>query len=254
MTRLCPYLMLLLSFAGPGCNEDVLIQSPPLMQVAVDSIEFGAVAVGRTVTRDLVVQNAGASDLRLDQPSFLDDPDLVFGIDSYDKVIAPASYGFVSVSFSPSDIIRYEGTMRITGNDRANPVAEVSLGGDGYRQGAIEVEPDRVDFGLVNAGQVGLGEVFIRNVGSGDLLVTNIELGPATSGDFQILSSTKPGTLESGSQVTIRLAYRPGAVSFPPGQGRLLIDAADPFQPHTEVKLIASLNRAPVADAGPDGL
>jgi K319-like protein/HYDIN/CFA65/VesB family protein len=252
MTRLGPILVLFLCFAGLGCNEDVLIESPPVMQVAVDSIEFGAVAVGRTVTRDVVVQNAGASDLRLDQPTFLDDPDFVFGIDSYDQVIAPASYGYVSVTFSPSDIIRFEGIMRISGNDRTNPVAEVSLGGDGYRQGAIEVEPDLVDFGTVNAGQVGLGEVFIRNVGSGDLLVTNIELDPATSGDFQILSSTKPGTLEAGTQVTIRLAYRPGVASLPPGEGLLLIDAADPFQPRSQVRLKASLNRAPVADAGPD--
>ncbi|MBW1872609.1 MAG: choice-of-anchor D domain-containing protein [Deltaproteobacteria bacterium] len=221
MDRLYPVLVLLLCFACPGCNEDVVIEAPPVMQVGIDSIEFGAIAVGRTVTRDVVVQNAGASDLRLDQPSFLDDPDSVFGIDSYEAIIPPASYGIVSVAFSPRDI-------------------------------AIEIEPDLIDFGTVNAGEVGLGEVFIRNIGSGNLLITNIELGPATSSDFQILSSTRPSTLASGGEVSIRLAYRPGAESFPPGQGRLMIDAADPFQPHSEVTLVANLNRAPVADAGPD--
>ncbi|HUU01224.1 MAG TPA: choice-of-anchor D domain-containing protein [Myxococcota bacterium] len=235
-----------------GCNEDVLIETPPSMQVGVDSIEFGAIAVGRTTTRSIEIQNTGASTLRLSEPTFSGDPDSVFSVTNYDAAIEVARRGTLSVAFAPAQVMRYEAVMLIAGNDPDHPSVEVSLGGDGFRQGALEVDPDWVDFGKIDAGQVGLGQVTIRNVGNGALLVTGIELSNSTSPDFEILSSTKPGEIGPGVEIPVRLAYRPNLTSQPPGEGEMIVQAADPFNPRVEVRLTARLNRAPVADAGPD--
>jgi hypothetical protein len=251
--RSTPLIVASLFFcACAGCNEDVLIETPPNMQVGSDAIEFGAIAVGRSATRSIEIQNTGASPLRLSEPTFSGDPDSVFSVSDYDAVIEPAHKGMLSVSFAPSQVMRYEAVMLISGNDPVHPSAEVSLGGDGFRQGALEVDPEWVDFGKVDAGQVGLGQVTIRNVGNGALLVTAIELSTSTNHDFEILSSTKPGEIAPGVEIPVRLAYRPNLSSQPPGEGEMIVQAADPFNPRVEVRLTARLNRAPLADAGPD--
>jgi len=242
----------LAALAVPGCNEDIFIQTPPSMQIGIESIEFGAVAVGRTVSRTVVIQNTGASPLRLNEPSFTDDPDGVFQAPEYDTEIGPVSQGTMTVTFSPLDVTRYEAIMLVSGNDQDNPSAEIRLSGEGFRQGALEVFPQLVDFGKVNAGDVGLGQVIIRNSGNGKLLVTGIELSSTTHPDFGILSSTQPGELDAGTEIPIRLAYRPGLGSNPPDDGLMVIRAADPFNPREDVVLRASLNRSPVADAGDD--
>ncbi len=236
-----------------GCDDPNLGESPPSMQVGVSRIEFGAVPVGSTASRRIEIQNTGKGDLRLVEPSFKDNPDGVFHVPEYDTPIVPGGKGWLTVAFSPDDEKRYESHLVIEGNDPDNRSAEVWLGGDGFRVGIIEVEPLIVDFGTVNSGSAGVRKVFIRSVGNGDLIVTGIELTPYTSPDFQILSSTQtPATLPTGTEVPIKLVYRPGQGSYQPDEGRLLISSSDPLQPEVPVALVARINQCPVADAGPD--
>ena len=237
---------------GAACNEDVLIETPPVMQLGIDTLEFGAVAVGRQAIQEVVVQNAGAGPLRLGQVEFSGAGAAAFAASLPEGDIPPTGQGRVAVSFAPPDIGRFSAVMTIQGNDPRRPTAAVAVGGDGYRQGALQVEPDRLDFGRVDAGSSATGTVLVSNVGNGDLLVTGIFLSAETSPDFRLLSSTQPGELPGGRSVSIRLAYSPGLDSLPPGAGRLVVEAADPLNPRQEVALLAELNRAPVADAGPD--
>ncbi len=242
----------LLGLGLASCQSDHLVDAPPVMVLGVESLDFGAVAVGRTVWREVRVRNLGASALVLGEATFPDDTDSSFSASVPATGIAPADEAMLTVRFMPKNVQDYQVTMVVHGNDPDRPTAEILLRGEGFRQGALEVEPRQVDFGTINAGQAGLEQVFIRNVGNGELLVTAITLSPETSGDFHILSSTQSGLLSSGSEVPVRLAYRPGIDSLPPSDGLLIIEAADPFLPRVEVVLTAALNRAPIADAGPD--
>ena len=166
----------------------------------------------------------------------------------------------MEVTFGPPDVQRYQSILAIKGNDPQNRIVEVQLGGDGFRQGAIEVEPLHVDFGNVNAGEVALDTVYIRNVGNGDLCVIHVDLTDSTKTsfpDYEVLNAFDDpgcikGILEEGEEKQIRVLYRPGPDSIPPGDGWLQVLAADPFQPETRVRLTAGVNRAPVADAGAD--
>jgi hypothetical protein len=235
-----------------GCTDPNLGEVEPIMGVGQQRLEFGAVAVGDGASKLVHIQNTGTGRLNL-QASIEDDPAGAFLVNALDDSIDAGFAGTVEISFRPPDIARFEARLVLTGNDDLRPSATVDLGGDGYRRGAIQVEPLLVDFGNIKAGEIGLGSVAVRNVGTGDLIVTGIEMSPGTNPDFRIQSSTRtPATLPADSEVSLLLAYRPGLLSEPPGEGRLIIRAADPYQPETSVRLLASLNQAPRADAGPD--
>jgi hypothetical protein len=230
------------------------------MEVGVDQIEFGAVPVGRTATREVVIKNSGANVLHLSEPGVWENPGGAFWVPEYDQAIEPGTQGIVEVTFGPPDVQRYLSILAIKGNDPENRLVEVRLGGDGFRQGAIEVEPLHVDFGTVNAGEAALETVYIRNVGKGDLYINHVDLTDSTKTNFPDYRVINPfidpgpedGRLEEGQEVQIRVAYQPGPDSTPPGNGWLQVLAADPFQPETRVQLTAKINRAPVADAGAD--
>jgi hypothetical protein len=246
-------LMLGLGWFITGCSDENIQRSFPFMEIEIDRIEFGAIAIGKTPSREVVIQNQGANDLVLQEPAVWENPGAAFWVAEYDQIIAPGAKGVIQIVFGPTDIKRYESTLAIKGNDPKNPSAQIHLGGDGYRMGAIEVVPLTLDFGLVNAGEAEPGKVYIRSVGTGDLVVTGIQLTPATDKDFHIQSSTRtPETLPAGTEVQITLAYRPGLESLTGPRGTLVIEADDPFQPMTEVSLTAELNQSPVADAGAD--
>jgi hypothetical protein len=250
----------MLWLGASGCEEEAFVGSFPVMVVGADSIEFGAVPVGRTSMREVEIQNSGANDLILQEPAVWENPGGAFRAGEYDQVIPPGTSGVMQVIFGPPDIERYESILVIKGNDPENPAVQVDLGGDGFRQGAIEVVPLHIDFGSVNAGSVALDTVYVRNVGNGDLYVNRVDLTESTKTsfpDYQVLNpfidpTPEQGKLAEGAEVQIRVAYRPGPESVPPGDGWLEVLAADPFQPETRVRLTATVNRAPVADAGPD--
>lgn len=260
MSRAATAVPLLLAVCICACEEDALIGSFPRMQVGVERIEFGAIPVGRTSTREVVIQNTGANSLSLAEPAVWENPGGAFWGGEYDRVIEPGTQGVMQVVFGPPDIQRYESILVIKGNDPENQSVQVQLGGDGYRQGAIEVVPRHIDFGTVNAGSIALDTVYIRNVGNGDLYVNRVDLTDFTKSsfpDYEVLNpfialDPEDGKVPEGGEKQIRVAYRPGPDSIPPGDGWLEVLAADPFQPETRVRLTASVNRAPVADAGPD--
>ncbi len=242
----------LLGLALAACQEDGLQQVSPDMALGTARLDFGVVAVGASERRRLVVRNQG--DGRLNLAYALEGEDAAaFGLSLAPPWVEPGALAEVEAIFAPTQDRHFEALLALETNDADQPRAEVTLAGDGLRSGALEVEPEEVDFGVVDAGQVGLGQVTIRNAGNGDLLVTGIELGEATHPDYQILTSTRtPTALASGAEARLNLAYRPDGDSQPPGVGRLIVEAADPWNPRAVVRLRAGLNRAPLADAGPD--
>lgn len=247
-----PLLLAVLTLCSYSCDGSNLGQALPIMGINQQRLEFGALAVGDSLTRKVLIQNTGTGRLAL-TASIDNDEAGAFSVSGLDDRIEAGFQGSVEVSFTPPDVGRYTAVLAIESNDKTQPMVQVQLGGDGWRRGAIEVTPQLVDFGKVNAGDVALGQVYIRNVGNGDLTITGIELSKETNPDFKIQSSARtPASISQGTQVMLLLAYRPGINSSPPGEGTLLIKASDPYQPKTQVRLLAGLNRAPRADAGAD--
>jgi hypothetical protein len=247
-----PTILACLFFCLLGCENENILSAPPHIQVDVVEIDFGAIAVGFSSPREIIVQNIGRTALILDTPSFENDTDQSFYISNIDSFIMPGKEGIIEVTFAPKNIESYDCNLQIMSNDPDQEVTLVRLLGEGFRQGIIKVEPMIVDFGLVNAGSAELAEVTISNIGNGDLVIQQISLSDSTNSDFEILSSTKPSVLAANSQIPIRLAYRPNIYSQPPDSGSLIIQASDPLQRETIVELNAQLNRAPIADAGND--
>ncbi|MBW2703317.1 MAG: choice-of-anchor D domain-containing protein [Deltaproteobacteria bacterium] len=243
---------LLLIWTLGACDSDNFVQATPTMEVGQKRIEFGAVPVGGMAERSLVIQNRGRNTLNLD-PAFEGPDAAAFSFGDFDASIPPGEQGLVTVRFAPDAVRRYDSILALEGNDPDHPRVEVKVGGEGYRQGILEVTPAELDFGLVAAGKVGIEQVVIHNAGNGDLIVSRIGFSDETSPDFQILNSTStPAAIPADGTIMLNLAYRPGLGSTPPAPGLLIVEASDPVNPSDEVLLRAALNRAPLADAGPD--
>lgn len=253
MKRLLLILCVALSLLETaGCSDPPLVRADPRILLGAESIEFGAVAVGDATIREVAFLNVGQGPLQF-SATIEGAPAGVFLPEALELPLSPGGQGRLRVTFAPAEVARYQAVLALLTNDRQHPRVEIALGGDGYRRGELEVEPRLLDFGLVNAGTASIREVTIKNVGNGELKVTEIALDSATSRDFSVLSSTRtPATLSEGAAVPIRVAYRPTASSVPPPAGILRVRAADPFRPEVEVALQVRLNRAPVAEAGPD--
>lgn len=235
-----------------GCDSTELGQSLPVFGLQTERLDFSEVAVGDEKALPVRYGNSGQGRLFVFAEIDLSRPG-AFAVFRIATPVEAGDTGEAEIVFHPPDVGDFEATLVLTTNDRSHPEGRVALTGTGFRRGQIEVEPPVVDFGTVNAGEAALGQVFIRNVGNGDLLLTDLALSPETDPAFHIQSSTRtPATLAENTELTVVLAYRPGRESLPPGEGRLVVSAADPFQPHTAVRLLARLNQAPIAVAGPD--
>lgn len=87
-----------------------------------------------------------------------------------------------------------------------------------------------VDFGQVTVGSLAHRHLFIRNVGQGDLVLADLQLDPASSGDFLVacsrngifregcpLSVSEPLRVAPGDELALRFTYFPAEVGMDSG-------------------------------------
>jgi hypothetical protein len=93
-------VVLLLAVSLVACEDNVLIETPPVMQIGTERLEFGAVAVGRSVSQSIMVQNAGSGILKLAAP------EIEVGAEAFAaslslQEINPTGQAPISVTFAP---------------------------------------------------------------------------------------------------------------------------------------------------------
>src|SRR5207237_8687559 len=109
------------------------------------------------------------------------------------------------------------------------------------------VPPLSLDVGRVGAGQTATRELPLASTGSEDLYLGALGFASGTPGSFGYVGSVKaPATLASGSRIVLGVRLSP-TPDTPVASGALAIDSSDPAQPHVEIPLGGSINRAPIA-------
>jgi len=102
----------------------------------------------------------------------------------------------------------------------------------GVTAGDIDVSPNGIDFGLVNAFDATSQIVTVQNLGELDLTLNSISL----SGDTSFSVSTAPSVLMSGEVLDIFVEFRPTSIGTKTGV--LQIVSNDPDEPMTLIELI----------------
>ena len=137
----------------------------PDITVMPDSLDYGDVFMGLTITDTLMVINDG-TDLLTVVDIVSDHAD--YTVDTTSFSLAPAESQQVLVSFTPSTAAPIPGMLTISSNDPDEPIVTVLLQGEGLIPPDISVDPDSLADSLFTA-ETSTQLLTISNVGTADL-------------------------------------------------------------------------------------
>ena len=258
------------ALAAASCGDENVRELVPEIRVTPTHVtedgaallDFGPVPVLNVRTLKLLVDNLGQVDLVLGEVA-VEGPEGIFTLapEAVGLVVPGGGTGEVPVLFKPAAQEPYEGTLTVPHNDPAQPAVVVKLKGEGSTVGRIEVEPETLDFGRVGENEQNVVGLVIRSVGTADLIVESIELDPSSAPEFSFAGSARtPATLpapaggQPGAEVVLPVRCAPTDATVPTElTGLVRITSTDPDRRVVEVRLVASVNRAPIAEIAPLG-
>jgi len=199
---------LFVKLGGVGFASDLM--------AAPNCLHFGAVSLGTSATRELLVVNGGTRTVSF-KPSSLEDPAGVFelvsstvdGIEEELSTLEPDEMAKLVVSFSPSGIGGYEGDLLLHNDDVTNPKLQVCLTGRGGGADLL-VKPTEVDFGELALGMKVQAKVLVYNAGTDDGGPLEIK-GVAVSDrdNFRVQLPTKTSLTPSDAPAEILVEFEP---------------------------------------------
>jgi hypothetical protein len=193
-----------------------------------DTIDFGSVMTGQSVSRVFRIWNKGNSPLTIRGHQ---DPASPFNIfTTWPTTINPGTYYNMTVTFSPTQKGSFNSTITIN-SDGGNKT--IYLSGNSVEPD-IDVSPTSLDFGIVDVGLSKTLSLTISNKGNADLTVSSI----TTETPFTI--SESPFTLQPGSSKTITVTFTPQSGDYFTKQ--LVIISNDPDEGSLTVNLTGTGN------------
>ncbi len=114
----------------PGCKPKEV--APPSIEVSTETLDFGEVPINAPATQEFTVQNTGGGEIELLSISVIEGSAAVWAVsrDSV-SVLAEGESTTVSVTFTPSALLPYEGRIQVRSDDETNPNLYVALAGTG---------------------------------------------------------------------------------------------------------------------------
>jgi hypothetical protein len=193
-----------------------------------DTIDFGSVMTGQSVSRVFRIWNKGNGRLTITGHQ---DPASPFNISTtWPTTINPGTYYDMTVTFSPTQKGSFNSTI-IINSDGGNKT--IYLSGNSVEPD-IDVSPASLDFGVVDVGLSKTLSLTISNTGNADLTVSSL----TTETPFTI--SESPFTLQPGSSKTITVTFTPQSGDFFTKQ--LVIISNDPDEGSLTVNLTGTGN------------
>jgi len=227
-----------------ACGRTRLTPAVPHAVIDGRAIDFGPTPVLFPVLHDVLVSDAGRVPLHVtaivvDGEGF-EGPAPALEVAAGDTARLP-------ITFRPPRKGTFRGTLSLGTDDAEVPALTIALTGVGTEAGALSISPAALDFGRVGEGQTATRELTLASIGAADLYLGALGLAPGTPDSFGYVGSVKaPATLASGSRIVLGVRFSP-TPDTPAASGALAIDSSDPAQPHVEIPLGGSINRAPIA-------
>ena len=246
-------------FAFAGCDDGGLgsTETPTLLVDPQAGFVFSKLAAGESAERAIDVVNIGRGTLILraidlqDQSSSGGEFTLFQIIDGRQEApqrlveIAPDARATFLVAYAAADDSPFpdRGALVFESNDPSSIANSVPIvtGGAG---GEIDVRPQTIDFGRVEAGEESTLPMTVRNNGVSDLIITGFSTNgspdfSARLGDRALVGVLDPPiVIGSGEQIQVDVAYTHPALG--PDQGALIISSNDANQPEVSVTLTAN--------------
>lgn len=194
-------------------NAQMTMRAMPRLQITENpSLDFGEVPIGTAPWKSILVTNIGTAPLQLT-------PQPIDGASSFAYVggllpLDPGQSMSLAVRFTPEAVGTYTGELRLSSNDPAHPLVQISLSGTARTpQQSLEFAPDPLVL-IVAAGTTKTGSLTLTNSGADAYTwkaSLNTSLGYTPPTDHSVPAVTVP-TL---SQVWSRSAASPLATLIP---------------------------------------
>ncbi len=202
--------------------------APAIVNVDPASLDFGPVAVGSSISKQLKISNTGEGVLKF----HLSAEGEAFTLAQEGEVtLASGEFYEAAVSFSPEKLGSYSGSILITSNDSENPEQTVQLQGEGVEldPGAgISLSRSYIDFEDREVGAVSKRELKITSTGQNPLKILSVTCREGFATDFDSWSET---TIAPGeSRVLTITFFRPAAKYY---QDRIIIKSNAAEKPST---------------------
>lgn len=240
-------------------GEGVLAPTPQMVaSPAVGS--FGEVQVGSTRTIVVTISNPGMATLEMTafEGSALSGQD--FELRRPPRLPVPVRPGAevdLEVVYRPQRAGSVTGTLLIRGTAPDTPVLTVPLHGTATLEPSprMQVHPQALDYGEVQALTSQTETVTIHNHGTADLVIRTLSITDQSSPDFEIDRAPQlPVTVIPGSTAPVRVRYSPSAPGV--ASGALSMVGNDPDQPTATVSLngVGASESTPKINATPTTL
>jgi hypothetical protein len=183
----------------------------PAMDLSLRSLDFGEVALSQRKELSLTVRNRGAAPL---QVTTIAVNNALFSFRPATLSVPAGAERDITVAFAPTQAGAQTATLRLAGNDRANPEVTVALRGAGVTavitppppaEARIEVTPATLDFGPVPVGTAKDLPLTVRSTGNAPLTVSALDINPP----FTVVSPARPFTVSPGASATVQIRFAP---------------------------------------------
>ncbi len=236
--RALPLVVLLLAACSP--SENTIQNLRPEIALSPPSpMDFGAVVVGESATRELFVSNPGSVDLVV---SFLVDPSdpAVFSVGGVvqgeDLVVGRDETAIVPITFTPNAFATFAADLIVVDNNPDELELPYALTGSGRPVPVpdIVVSTELLDFGDVSPGETATQYVLVENVGEAELLISAVVQSGA--GAFDVVTDVSGATLAAGgAPFPVQIDYTPATADGDSGSWRL--QSNDPDEPDVNIAL-----------------
>jgi len=194
------------------------------IEVTPARIDFGAVTDAEGVAvQAITIKNVGGSDLMIQDISIdgQDAPQFRLVDEATSFMLPVGASSTVDVAFEPGETLDAVGRVVVTSDDPVNPELPVDLvGSDAIPQ--LAIEPDPVDFGVVEVGCKSTRSIDLVSVGDEPVTVDSIQ--PLGDGYSLSYGFSLPQTIAPGESLAVDLTFAPDDERDFPGAVEVVSD------------------------------
>ncbi len=197
------------------------------------SLAFGNVALGQTLTKNLTVDNTGATHPLIIGSTTSSDPAeyALSGTGTCGAIpitLAPKTSCTLGVAFMPNTLGSHSATLMIFDNATTNP-QHSTLSGAGIA--GLTTSKSSLVFGSVKFGGKALLSLSVTNHQTRTVTLSE-SFGGTNAADFFVTGGTCATTLGAGQACSIFVTFKPGALGTESAT-LSIADSPDPLSPHT---------------------
>ncbi len=188
----------------PGLKRTLWLQASciaPVLKLNPTFIDFGTQKANTTTNSTVAISNEGDDDLIVSSCGSFPQGFSLKG--SCPEKVAAGESKSLTIQFSPTDVVTYEGTINIQTNGGNQGVILKGAG----KGGKVAITPSQLDFGVIVVNSQAVLPLEIRNEGNDTLTITSIT---SLSSPYSLnLGSALPATLQPNTTITALINFSP---------------------------------------------